>query len=145
MLRLPKSVDYSVLILLALFDAREKQCMSAPNLASTCSLPPQLVAKILKMLQRQGVVGSIRGPKGGYFLKPEAREMNLMDVYQTMEGPLFVSECLQDDECDCRALPNCRLKPHISRLNALIHQAMSQITLSQLSNQTTPQPLGFLV
>lgn len=135
MFKLPKSVDYSVLILVALFDADEGVSMSAPALASACSLPPQHVAKILKQLQRQGVVNSVRGPKGGYSLQSSAREMSLLDVYQTIEGPLFVSECLKEETCECRALPQCILKPHIAKLNEQIYRAMAGITLAQLSNK----------
>ena len=136
MLKLPRSVDYGVLILVALYEAKAPNFLSTTALAERCSLSPQHVAKILKILHRQEIVGSIRGPKGGYFLQPKARHLNLIDVYRCMEGPLFMSECLREGECDCRALLNCRLKPHMARLNQQIYEAMTRITLAELSQPT---------
>lgn len=140
MLKLPRSVDYGVLLLVALYEAEDPNYLSAASLAEDCSLSPQHVAKILKIFQRKGIVGSIRGPKGGYYLYPKGRQMNLVDVYRCLEGPLFMSECLKESgECDCRALPNCRLKPHMERLNQHIYDAMTRITLAELSHPTCQQ------
>jgi len=136
--KLPRSVDYGVLILVTLYEAEDPNYLSASSLAERCNLSPQHVAKILKALQRQDIVGSIRGPKGGYYLQPKARHLNLTDVYRCLEGPLFMSECLREGECDCRALPNCRLKPYMERLNLQIRDAMARITLAELS-----QPNGY--
>lgn len=136
MLKLPRSVDYSILMLLALYEAEPGECLSAPALAQRCDLSPALAAKMLKVLQRRGIIGSIRGPKGGYFLENHGRRLNLVDVYLNVEGPVALSECLSGQPCDCRALPNCRLKPHLQKVNQAIHDALATVTLEKLSQSS---------
>jgi len=143
MFRLPRSVDYSFLILSLLADQTCSDLISAPTIAARCNLPIPHTAKILKSLQRLGIVGSIRGTKGGYYLNPEYRDTSLFDVYQMTEGTFSISECLESSQCKCSALPDCKLKPYLRDLNQTLIQAMQKITLSSLNQ--SPKNCHFLV
>ncbi|CAM2007449.1 RrF2 family transcriptional regulator [Acanthopleuribacter pedis] len=133
MLRLPKSVDYGVLILLTLFEADSDTPLSAQQIAETCGLPHQQVAKLLKVLQRQDVVSSTRGPRGGYALKVDAGSMNLLAVHRLIEGPLTVTECMNPEDCQCRAMASCRLRPYMEAVDRALQQALEGITLAAIS------------
>lgn len=133
MLRLPKSVDYGVLILLTLFEAEPDTPLSAQQIAETCGLPHQQVAKLLKVLQRREIVCSTRGPRGGYALKEDAGHLNLAQIHELIEGPLTVTECMNPEDCQCRALTSCRLRPYMEAVDRALQQALAGITLAAIS------------
>ncbi len=51
------------------------------------------VAKILQRLVKEDYLTSIRGPHGGFELKKSPKEINLLEIYETIEGTLLVTEC----------------------------------------------------
>lgn len=144
MLRIPKSVDYGLLVLMALDQAGSGSRRSAQELADASGLPASHVAKILKVLQRACLVGSVRGPNGGYFLKAASQKITAACVLAAFEGPVAVAECLGSGACECKALPQCALKPHMARINNVLHEALSSLTLHMLS-QNRPQFPGVVV
>ena len=52
------------------------------------------LAKVLQRLARAGLVASTRGPAGGFRLARPAGEVSLLEVYETIEGPLRPTTCL---------------------------------------------------
>lgn len=140
MLRIPKSVDYGLLVLMALDRAGEGSRRSALELAEISGLPASHVAKILKVLQRACLVGSVRGPSGGYFLKSTSDQITAASVLAAFEGPIAVTECLAGGPCDCKALPQCELRPHMTRINRVLEEALSSLTLKTLSQGRTTLP-----
>ena len=67
MIRMTKLSDYG-LVLLTHFARHEDDLHSAVELAQAANLPLPTVGKILKILAKEGILGSNRGAKGGYKL-----------------------------------------------------------------------------
>jgi Rrf2 family protein len=57
------------------------------------------LSKILQRLARAGVVKAVRGPRGGYLLNRPLAEIRLRDVFEAIEGPLKLSDCLMARPC----------------------------------------------
>ncbi len=54
------------------------------------------LSKVMQTLVKHGLVSSTRGPKGGFTLQREAGKITILEVYEAIEGPLDVADCLQD-------------------------------------------------
>ncbi len=61
-------------------------------------VPPRFLEQIFQDLKRAGIVGSKRGPKGGYFLMKNPREVTLAQIVCVMEGETHVSFCREQFE-----------------------------------------------
>ncbi len=58
------------------------------------------IAKVLQKLVKDGILGSHRGPAGGFFLAEKPEDINLLEVYESIEGKIVVSHCpLGKDIC----------------------------------------------
>lgn len=44
------------------------------------------VAKVLQRLAQNGLIGSKRGPGGGFYLKSHPDKISLLDIYESVEG-----------------------------------------------------------
>ena len=72
MLRIGKLTDYATVIL-ATMAADRSRLQNAGSLAEQTHIAPPTVSKLLKQLQRSGLVNSTRGTHGGYQLARDAR------------------------------------------------------------------------
>jgi len=67
--------------------------------------------QIFQQLKEAGIIGSKRGPAGGYFLLKSPNEITVYDVVTATEGPIELVFCVGEGEgegaCDA---PVCNLK-----------------------------------
>jgi Rrf2 family transcriptional regulator, iron-sulfur cluster assembly transcription factor len=73
----------------ALFDIafyNDGQPTQVKEIAERQAIPPRFLEQIFQDLKRAGIVGSKRGPQGGYLLARPSHEIRLGDVIQVIEG-----------------------------------------------------------
>jgi Rrf2 family protein len=63
-------------------------------------IPARFLEQIFQDLKKAGLIGSKRGPRGGYHLARPAAEISLGDVIRALEGPALV--ILSEDARDGR-------------------------------------------
>jgi len=66
MLKLTKKADYGLMALKYLAEHPEKPALSAKDVADAYGIPAQLLAKILQLLTKNGMLRSHAGMNGGY-------------------------------------------------------------------------------
>ena len=99
MLRISRLTDYATVILASL--ARDDQRRTTTDIARGCHLAAPTVSKLLKQLQRAGLVDSTRGLHGGYCLARPARQISAAAILDALEGPLALTECATGhSQCD---------------------------------------------
>ncbi|MFK5854778.1 MAG: Rrf2 family transcriptional regulator [Bacteroidota bacterium] len=58
------------------------------------------IAKVLQKLVKDDLLGSTRGPAGGFYLIDKPENITLLEVYESIEGKIVVSRCpLGKDSC----------------------------------------------
>jgi Rrf2 family transcriptional regulator, iron-sulfur cluster assembly transcription factor len=62
------------------------------DIAERQSIPPRFLEQIFQDLKRAGIVGSKRGPQGGYSLTRRSVEIRLGDVIRALEGPIVLGD-----------------------------------------------------
>jgi len=73
--------------------ARSEGMMNVNKIAERTGSSKHHVAKILQRLVKEDYLTSIRGPHGGFELNKSPEEINLLEIYETIEGRLSVTEC----------------------------------------------------
>ena len=79
----------------ALFDIafyNEGRPTQVKDIAERQNIPPRFLEQIFQDLKRTGIVGSKRGPQGGYSLARRPGEIRLGDVVRALEGPIMLGE-----------------------------------------------------
>lgn len=72
------------------------------DIADRQGIPPRFLEQIFQDLKRATIVGSKRGPQGGYSLSRPADKITLGDVVRALEGPIALGE---RSEATRRAVP----------------------------------------
>jgi len=135
MLRISKLTDYATLILAHLADDAAG-VHTAVALAERSHVGVATVSKVLKELQRAGLVASTRGAHGGYSLARPPSAISAADIIDAVEGPVGLTECASHPG-QCGLESSCRVGHSWQRVNAAIRRALGEITLSQLTGRDT--------
>jgi FeS assembly SUF system regulator len=131
-LRISKLTDYATVILAQLAEAGGER-RTAAEVAADAGLAAPTVAKVLKELQRAGLVVSTRGARGGYSLARSADTISAADILDAVEGPIGLTECsIHPGQCELES--NCRVGRTWQRVNLAIHQALADLRLTDLAN-----------
>ena len=131
MLRMGKLTDYATVVLASL--AQEPALtLAAAELAERTRLSRPTVSKVLKGLQRAGMVISSRGAQGGYRLARGPEQITAAQILDIFEGPIAITECSgASSQCGIERL--CRVGGAWQRVNAAIRRALEDVTLHQLA------------
>ncbi len=131
MLRISKLTDYATVILAGLSEQDAGLC-SATGLAEKTGVGLPTVSKLLKELQRAGLVVSVRGARGGYQLARAASEISASDIIDAVEGPVSLTECSSHQSL-CELEENCQVGHSWQRVNVAIRQALTEVRLTDLT------------
>lgn len=131
MLRISKLTDYGTVILACLAQQPDRM-LTATEVADRTKIGLPTVSKLLKKLQRAGLVVSTRGSHGGYQLSQPASEITAARILDALEGPFALTEC-SGEHSSCGIASSCRVGHTWQRVNAAIRRALTDVTLAQLS------------
>jgi Rrf2 family protein len=75
-------------------------------------ISPRYLEQIFQKLRKAGIVGSKRGPSGGYFLNKKAEEITVGDIIRTTEGCIDPVLCIdpEDSSQPCDRLGECVIR-----------------------------------
>lgn len=136
MLKLGKLTDYAT-VLLATMASEPSRLFVAAELSGATQVAAPTVAKLMKQLQRGGLVNSVRGAKGGYRLAAAATDVTVADVIRALEGPIAVTDCAIHDG-GCAIEVGCAARAPFRLINAALTQALEAVTLADMAASLHP-------
>jgi len=131
MLRISRLTDYAT-VLLAALAGEPGRVRTATALADETHIAAPTVSKLLKQLQRAGLVTSTRGLHGGYQLSRPPAQISAATILDALEGPLALTDCAAGHG-NCEIEESCRVSRVWQRLNLAIRRALYDVTLAQLA------------
>ena len=140
MLRFTKRADYGLMAIDYIADHEDGGAVSAKRIAEEFAIPPELLAKILQRLAKQGLIVSQNGPKGGYGLGRPQEQITVGQVVRALEGPVSIVGCMDGDAC--AQLERCTLRRPVEKIQAAIIQMLDTMTLAELRSDAAPRLLS---
>jgi Rrf2 family protein len=78
--------------------ARAENGINAVKIAETTKFSKNHISKVLQRLVKNDLLKSTRGPSGGFVLKKNPEDINLLNIYESIEGKLEVIDCPLSNE-----------------------------------------------
>lgn len=89
------------------------------------------VAKVLQRLVKEGYLSSLRGPLGGFALKIPLETINLLEIYEAIEGKIENNDCPMDNQI-C-AFDKCLMGNLVKTMTEQFREYMQSQTLNLYS------------
>jgi Rrf2 family protein len=138
-MRVTTWTEYSLIISLHL--ARRGRTAAEPvaarELADAERLPADYVEQILLRLRRAGLVESVRGAKGGYYLARDPSAISVRDVMTASEHQTFEVNCETHpvDPERCHPTTGCSIRPVWLALQQRVDELLASVSLADLMKQ----------
>lgn len=138
MLKLTKKADYGLIALRHLaMTVRQDESSSAKQIAELYGVPLPLLSKVLQQLTRSGFLESLQGTNGGYRLAKPSTEISVLEVIQTIDGPVILTSCFHE-ESDCDHTANCTVREPLRKVHDAISNLLNSITIADISTGEIP-------
>lgn len=128
---------YGLRALIDLAVYSEESAVSISSIAAREQISESYLEQLVAKLRKAGLVTSIRGAGGGYKLARPAQEISVGDILRALEGNLEAVKCAGlDAEKGCEEADFCVTKYVWQKINESITQAVDEIKLSQLVEES---------
>ncbi|PWK78388.1 BadM/Rrf2 family transcriptional regulator [Mucilaginibacter oryzae] len=111
------------------------------EIASGIDSPEHFLAKILQDLTRRGIVQSVKGPNGGFYLNQQSLARPLIEVIEAVDGDGLFRDCgLGLKECSSKN--PCPLHSGFLEVRNRLQSMLESITIGQFNEDLN---LGIVV
>ena len=123
-------MDYAVRIVRALKDGTVS---SAVEISKKESIPKAVNYKILSILLKSKIIGSMRGANGGYYLKCDLTETTLYDICLAMGEDMIITDCIREGyDCVNNRCNQCLVNKEYNRIQNIIKSELQKTSLDKL-------------
>jgi Rrf2 family cysteine metabolism transcriptional repressor len=102
------------------------------EIARSQELPLPYLEQIAASLRRAGLLGSVRGAKGGYLLTRDPAEISISEVLSALEGQLVSLECLVPGGSACGRESGCEVRCVWLRVQDCLQETLGGMMLADV-------------
>lgn len=100
------------------------------------ALSEKFTSRLVIPLREAGMITSTRGKAGGFRLARAPERITLLEIIETLQGPVTLVDCLADDS-SCARAKTCAARDVWSDVNDSIRRTLSATTLATLTSRRT--------
>ncbi len=104
--------------------------VSIKSISKRQNISEYYLEQLFAPLRKAELVKSIRGAQGGYALNKDPKDLTVLEIMNILEGPVEISECLDNEECD--KIDCCATRTVWHKIKTSIDEVMSSITLQDI-------------
>ena len=130
-----RRVDYAVRALSFLAGQPSGAVVSRADIEKSQDVPSFYLSKIMKDLVAGGLVQSHIGSKGGFNLAKSAGAITIKDIYETVERPLVLMECLDQGSNYCSYCAVCTQKSIWEEAQTVLANFLAGVTIADIADR----------
>lgn len=125
---------YALRVMLDLAQHENEGYISLKSIAERQNISMKYLESIVSMLNKGGMLTSLRGKDGGYKLLRSAEEYCIGEILRLTEGGLTPVSChgFEDGDTGCQNVANCLTFPMWQKLDNLINDYLNKVSLRDL-------------
>lgn len=127
-LKISAKARYALRIL-ADIASHEDEPRTETVIAECQNISMKFLSRIVVPLREAGFIASHRGSRDGFKLLKKPERITLLDILETMQGPLSVVDCLADP-ASCSRRASCATRRLWSKVNDAIRKDLASFTLA---------------
>ena len=133
---------YALTVMVDLAKLSDGGYVSLADIAEREHLSMKYLESIISILNKGGMLKSLRGKNGGYMLARDPSQYNISEILLLTEGTLAPVNCIMHDGVQCDKAATCSTLPLWAGLDYVIDQYLSAITLEDIITGNRKKMLG---
>jgi Rrf2 family transcriptional regulator, iron-sulfur cluster assembly transcription factor len=138
-----KSTEYALraVIYIAKFGGIDNK-VGLDEISNAIGSPPSFTAKVLqKITKNSKLVGSVTGPKGGFYMTPESKGLSLIEVLNTLDEEQILDKCIIGLD-ECSEQNPCPLHAQYKHIKPMIIAMFKNKSLQELVDEVSEKKLN---
>ena len=123
---------YALTVMVDLAKNESGGYVSLADIAERENLSMKYLESIISILNKGGMLLSLRGKNGGYKLAREPKDYSINEILLLTEGTLAPVNCIMQDGVQCDKAATCSTLPLWAGLDKVIEGYLSDITLEDV-------------
>ncbi len=134
-MKLSTRTKYGLRAVLELAENYGRGSLRLRTVAERQEISVKYLEQLMAVLKSAGIVRSVRGPGGGYVLAKSPNEIRVSDCFNSLEGPVITSECV-DNSSFCHRAADCIARGLWTDVQNTVMELLRSITLQSLIDRT---------
>ena len=130
-----KTLEYAIRAMI--FIAQKSKAgirVGIKEIAKAIDAPEHFIAKILQDLSRKGLVQSLKGPTGGFYLEEESSQCSLADIVKAIDGNKLFTGCGLGLK-NCSEIRPCPIHNEFKKVREDIYNMLENAKIGEFSKQ----------
>lgn len=136
-MELTRKGDYAVRVVVDLATHPPEAVVRTRDVGRRTGVPPAYLVKIIQALAQAGLVRTRRGALGGVTLGRAAEAINLRQVIEAVEGPIYLNRCLVRPRL-CPRDRFCSVHPVWARIQTVLTRELDATCIEDLARPSGP-------
>lgn len=112
----------------------EGESVSIKEISEKINVSEYYLEQLFSSLRKAGLIKSIRGAQGGYLLAKNPDSITVADIFNVLEGPIEISDCVIEDEANCARVDYCATRLLWIKISDSVNQVINSISLQDMLN-----------
>lgn len=140
MLKISKKLEYSLIVLKHFLEAPQGEKVTARSICDLYKTPFDTTAKVMQIMNAQGILESNQGVKGGYKVVLDLQKINFLDLLNIIEGKEFHKSC---NEQKCTLIESCNISGPVNKLNQYLFLFFQNLSVKELLAENEQKLISF--
>jgi Rrf2 family iron-sulfur cluster assembly transcriptional regulator len=118
------------------------------DISARQAISPRYIEQIFQKLKRAGIIKSVRGPSGGYYLARKIDEISVGDVVRATEGAVELVRCSgagTKSKKECERIQTCVVRDVWAEASQRLMTYLDSVTLEDLCNEARQRGVERLI
>ncbi len=134
-MKISKKGRYALRSMVYLAVNKKEEKITLNDIAKINDISVKYLEQIFSSLRRAGLVKSIHGINGGYFLGRLPEEITVEDVLTAVEGDYRIEDEVASEECMLKGISNAVQRLVIDEINRVTGEVISGVSLQDLADE----------
>jgi len=135
-----RRVDYAIRALAYLAAQPADRKVPRSEIRDRQGIPAHFLSKILRSLVNAGLLTSVSGARGGFRLGRAATDISIREVYESVEGPLSLIECIEHGTEFCCYASVCSQIDIWSGAQQMLGAYLEKISIGDIADRSGMVP-----
>ncbi|WP_410208582.1 RrF2 family transcriptional regulator [Fusobacterium sp.] len=135
-MRIKNEIEYVIRILLYLTKYGNNRIVASNEISDAEAIPHLFSLRILKKLEKKGLVTIFKGARGGYKLTRPGSKITLRDAIESIEPVICIKDCVNEPESCPLRRGNCAVNRAFSEIQNDFISKLEAVDFQTLADET---------
>ena len=130
--KIHRKIEYALIALKHMKNKQPGQLTTVKEICRQYGCPFDATSRVLQVMVQKGLLKSEQGAQGGYLILKDLAKVNLLELIETVVGPIGIVKCLETNRNGCDIEEKCNVVAPLAYLNEHLVSFYKSINIDEM-------------